>query len=193
MKFFTWLFVCVLAVGLAGCGGRKPAYSDINMNQGRSGNENGSTAAAPDAPAADALPPVQPPANTSAQPAQPQEVQVPSFMDTIKGEARDLPKYPNGMVVSLRMGPDPNQKVETLSMALRSSDTMERIADYYDKAIKSNGWTVIDTTRDPELSDWSLKKGDKSEARVEIRKDPQSGGMVIVLVRTEKKPEQKVG
>jgi hypothetical protein len=70
---------------------------------------------------------------------------------------------------------------------------MERIADFYDKAIKSNGWTVVDTTRDPEISNWELKKGDKSEGRVEIRQDKQSGGMVIVIVRTEKKAEQKVG
>jgi hypothetical protein len=112
-------------------------------------------------------------------------------MDTVKGEAKDLPKYPGGLVVSIQYGPREN--LETLSMALRTNDPMERIADYYDKAIKSNGWTVVDTTRDPEISNWALKKGDKSEGKVEIRQDKQSGGMVIVIVRTEKKAEQKVG
>jgi hypothetical protein len=189
MKFLTWLFVCVLVVGFAACGGRKPAYSDINLNQSRASNENGSVAVAPESPPVNA-PPIGLPSNTSPQPALP-PVQIPSFMDPVKGEAKDLPKYPGGVVVSIQYGPREN--LETLSMALRTSDPMERIADYYDKAIKSNGWTVVDTTRDPEISNWDLKKGDKSEGKVEIRKDPQSGGMVIVIVRIDKKAEQKVG
>jgi hypothetical protein len=189
MKFLSWLFVCALVVGFAACGGRKPAYSDINLNQSRGSNENGSVAVAPEAPPVN-TPPIGPPSNTSAQPALP-PVQIPSFMDTVKGEAKDLPKYPGGLVVSIQYGPREN--LETLSMALRTNDPMERIADYYDKAIKSNGWTVVDTTRDPEISNWALKKGDKSEGKVEIRQDKQSGGMVIVIVRTEKKAEQKVG
>ncbi len=192
MKSFTGVFVCILAVGLAACGGRKPAYSDINLNQSRTANGNGSDQAAAETPQ-NPLPPVQPPTNSSSQSAQSQQVQVPSFMDTIKGEARDLPKYPNGTIINLRMGPDPNQKTETLSMALRTPDPMDKIAEFYDKAIKANGWTVVDTTRDPEISEWRLKKGDRSEGKVEIRKDPQAGGMVVIIVRTEKLPEPRVG
>jgi hypothetical protein len=73
-----------------------------------------------------------------------------------------------------------------MSLGLRSGDPMDKITAFYERAIKENKWTVIDKIIDPEFSEWSLKKGDEQSAKVQVKKDEQTGAMIIVIVRGEK-------
>lgn len=73
-----------------------------------------------------------------------------------------------------------------MSLGLRSNDPMDKIAAYYERVIKDNKWTVTDKIIDPEFSEWNLKKGDDNNAKVQVKKDQQSGAMNIVIVRAEK-------
>ena len=61
---------------------------------------------------------------------------------------------------------------------------MDGIAAFYDKAIKSNGWEVTARNRDPEYSEWRVKKRGDEEGGVTVRKDPAKGSMIIQISRT---------
>ena len=70
-------------------------------------------------------------------------------------------------------------------MVQSTHDPMDRIADFFDKAIKSNGWEITTRSRDPEYSEWKMKKGDRDRGGVTVKKDPTRGGaMVIQIART---------
>jgi hypothetical protein len=110
-------------------------------------------------------------------------------MDMNRGEAKDLPNYPQAIRVNIQYGP--TDGTDTLSLLLQTGDSMDKIAEYYERVIKSNGWTVTSKTRDLDFSEWVLKKGALSEAKIEVRKPPQGGGLYIALARTERPPQPK--
>jgi hypothetical protein len=188
MRFVcSFLLLIVIAV-ITGCGRSKPAYSDINTNQaGRSENQNGGQQAA--APA-DAGGGQGKPSDAQPQPAppQPDKFRIPAFMDQATGEIKDLPNYPRAVRRNIQYGP--NQGLDTMSLLLETGDGMDKIAEFYEKAIKSNGWTVSDKVRDPEISQWTLKKGKDDEAKIEVKKDPRSKSMYIAVARTQAQPKQ---
>jgi hypothetical protein len=186
MKLVCFALAAALSLGAVACGPRKPAYSDVNPNQGaRNGNQNssGQPAAPTEGASAESLPPAIPP------PAAPQQTpfKAPEFLDQTTGEIKDLPSYPNAVRQNIQYGPvqDQDKMKDTMALLLATGDPMNKIADFYDKAVKSNGWTVSDKLRDQELSQWVLKKGNDNEAKVEIRKDPKSNAMFIALARTQ--------
>ena len=180
-----WLCLSLVAaviVGLAGCA-RKPAYSEMDANRSlRNQNQSaeGQTAAS--------TPPVaEPPVTEVAQPAPappPAAFKSPSFLDRAKGEIKDLPAYPNAYRVSAQMGPI--QGLNTMSLGFTSNDPMNKIAAFYEKVIKDNKWTVVDKIIDPEFSEWTLKKGEDQNAKVQVKKDQKTGAFAIVMVRGEK-------
>jgi hypothetical protein len=105
-------------------------------------------------------------------------------LDTQRGEAKDLPGYPNADKLRLEYGPAEGG-TEMVWLVQSTHDPMDRIADFFDKAIKSNGWEVTTRSRDPEFSEWKLKKGDRDRGGVTVKKDPTRGGaMVIQIART---------
>lgn len=172
-----------LAVTSTGCR-HKPAYSDIDANKAsRNQNLNSETqAGAIPSPAA------QPPAAGDAQPApappQPPSFINPSFIDQAKGGIKDLPDYPRASRFNVQIGP--NQGVNIMTMVLQTSDSLEMIVAFYERVIKSNGWTVTNKMIDPDLTEWSLKKGEENNAKIQVKKDPQTGIRNIVIVRGEK-------
>ena len=179
------VFLAVVLAGLAGCA-HKPAYSEMdpnkaaannNQNQNQNLEGQGTQAATPAAPSpAEAAQPAAPPPN--------QTIKSPSFMDPAKGDIKDLPGYPRAYRVSAQIGP--MQGVNTMSLVLRTTDPMDKIASFYERVIKENKWTVTDKIIDPEFSEWNLKKGEENSAKVQVKKDLQSGAMNIVIVRGEK-------
>jgi hypothetical protein len=113
---------------------------------------------------------------------------MPPFLDQVTGQIKDLPSYPLANRVNMQYGPIQGQ--DTLSMVLETGDAMDKIVAFYDKAIKSNGWTVSDKLKDVELSSWTLKKGNDNEAKIEVRKSPQGNTMYIAIARTQAQPKQ---
>jgi hypothetical protein len=182
-----------------GCG-RKPAYSNINVNASRpqASAEQPADAAtsganpAPESAAAKpgespGAPPAQPPQQGSGRQA---EMKMPPFFDGQTGEVKDLPSFPQAQRVSIQYGPVEGVG-DMASLVLQTSVSMDRIAAFYDKAIKGSGWEVTVRNRDPEYSEWRLKKGDKDEGAVTVKKDPTRGTMIIQIVRTNKLVEKK--
>jgi hypothetical protein len=199
MKFLGFGFLIFVSVFGAACN-NKPAYSNINVNRARSdataeASANEAQAANPEQPpGADKQPPASDAANATPPPAgapPSQEVKTPAFLDAVKGEAKDLPGYPNGVRRSFMVGPVEGQEI--LGLTLESGDPIEKIAAFYDKTIRANKWTVLDSTRDPEFTEWVLKKGETSEGKVQIRKNPAAASYFIVIARTEKQAPSKSG
>ena len=82
------------------------------------------------------------------------------------------------------------QGVNSMSLGLRTGDPMDKITAFYEKVIKDNKWTVTDKIIDPELSEWSLKKGESNSAKVQVKKDEQQTSIMnIIIVRAEKMEE----
>ena len=188
MKLVCFFLLLIMSIAMIACGPSKPAYSDINTNQAaRNDNKNSN-----EQPTANADPGAaqgqQPgPQSQPAQP-EPEKFKIPAFMDQNKGEIKDLPSYPRALRRNVQYGPAEGK--DTMSLLLETGDGMDKIADFYEKAIKSNGWTVTDKVRDPELSEWYLKKGKDDEAKVEVKKDPRSNSMYIAIARTQTQPKQ---
>jgi len=180
-----WLclsLVVAVIVGLAGCA-RKPAYSEMdanrtsrNQNQSAEGQTAASTPSATEPSAAEAAQPAPAPPLAA--------IKSPTFLDQAKGGIKDLPSYPNAYRVSTQLGPI--QGLNTMSLGFTSADPMDKIAAFYDKVIKENKWTVVDKIIDPEFSEWTLKKGEDHNAKVQVKKDQQTGAFGIVMVRGEK-------
>ncbi|MEK6288235.1 MAG: hypothetical protein AABO57_21155 [Acidobacteriota bacterium] len=162
----------------------KPAYSDIDANKApRNQNQNSETQAGTEPSTAG-----QPPAAGDAQPAPapppPPRFVSPSFIDQTKGGIKDLPDYPRASRYNVQIGP--NQGVNFMSQVLQTTDSLEMIVAFYEGVIKNNGWTVTNKMIDPDLTEWSLKKGEENSAKIQVKKEPQTGRRNIIIVRGEK-------
>jgi hypothetical protein len=176
--------VLVAVFGLTSGCAHKPAYSNINTDRPRAveNSNGGETTAPPPAPA-----PTPSPNPTEAEQAaatpDANKIKFPAFLDQATGGAKDLPNYPKSHRVNITFGPISGS--DTMSLVLRTKDPMDAIATFYDNTIKKNGWTVTDKTRDPELSEWNVKKGDRDSGRVRVQRDPRTGLLDIIIVRTQ--------
>jgi uncharacterized lipoprotein len=187
-RLLCLLLAVVVIAALAGCS-HKPEYSEMDANrtarnQNQKQNQNSEGQAIASTP-----PGVEPPAAAQPAPAPPPApvVKRPSFMDQAKGDIRDLPSYPHAYRVNMQIGPI--QGVNTMVLTLKTTDPMDKITAFYERVIKDNKWTVIDKIIDPEFSEWSLKKGEDSSAKVQVKKDQQTAAMNIMIVRGEKLEE----
>lgn len=188
MRFLCTILVCLSSFSFISCRSN-PAYSNINTSRERpEANQNSSEPIAAPTAAGQANASTQSPEaqaqqpDQAQQPGQPQQFRPPKFM--ANGEAKDLPNYPQAIIKSIQFGPV--QGTDTLSLALESRDSMEKIMAFYEKAIKSNGWTVDSKTVDAEFAEWNLRKVFDNEGKVQVKKDPRTNAMNIVIVRTEK-------
>ena len=145
----------------------------------------------PETPPADApppggeAPPGTPPTGINPPPAGP--VKPPPFWNMTTGEISDLPSFPGGARMNVNYGPI--NGMDSAFIVLSTSQPIDKIAAFYDKAIKSNGWTVVTKLADPEIYKVSLKKDAFNEAIIQVEKDPQSGIRRIGLTRLQK-PKQ---
>ena len=174
-----WVLLAAL-IAVSGACGHKPSYSDVDTNKNlRAQNQNSGGQASAPQPA-----PAEPPAAPSQPvPAPPQpKFQSPSFLDP-RGQIKDFPFYPGAQRLNVQIGPV--QGVNTASFVLASSDSMDKIAAFFDQAIKKNHWTVVDKVIDPDVSEWTLKKDEGDGLRVQVKKDSQLGRMKISIIRGE--------
>jgi len=163
------LLSMILVVSLSvGCR-RKPPYSDMQLGPS-STPSNSNQAASNAAP------------NTAGA-----TVKLPSFMDEATGRIKDLPEYPGAIRTNMQYGPQ--NELDTSVIVSRTSDSLEKIAAYYDKAIKDHGWTVSSRTSDASLYKIELKKGDSNRAVVQADKAEEAGTITIGLTRVQLSPQ----
>ena len=78
-----------------------------------------------------------------------------------------------------------------MTLALHTSDPMEKVQAFYTQAIKEHQWIVTDKLLDPEVSEWTMKKDDNNNAKVQAKKDPKTNGIDIYIVRAQKAAAQQ--
>ena len=197
IRFFLLMVIAGSVFALA-CH-HKPAYSEIKASESEKSRDERARQAAPadDAAAQPALssgsedqqarldPPATPPGETTAGPRS-TERKPPPFLDPNTGEFKDLPRYPRAVRTYVQIGPI--NGVEAGMFMLETVATYERIAQFYDQAIKKNGWTVVYNTRDADYYKWELRKGKTSEALIEVKSKDQSARRTILLSRAERPP-----
>jgi hypothetical protein len=178
-KQIRLLWVLLVAVIFASACKHKPAYSDIDTNKNaRTQNLNAESQATAPQPT-----PGESPA--APQPSHASTFQRPSFLDA-RGDITDLPSYPAARRINAQIGAV--QGINTATFVSTTNDPMDRIAAFFDQAIRNNHWTVSDRTIDPELSEWTLEKGKDNSGKVRVNKD-QMGRVKIIIVRGEKLQE----
>jgi hypothetical protein len=175
------------------CRSNEPSYSNINLNKntqtGRAPAETaspnaGETAPVPGAqgggtPAPDAVAPA-PPATASSPPP---TLRIPAFFDPQKGNIKDLPSYPDSVRINVQYGPLSGSDMAMI--VSQASAPMEKVAEFYDRAARSNGWTVASESREPEKFRLDLKKGAKDAGTVQVTKEPGGRGVSIIISRTQ--------
>lgn len=178
-----FLLAAVLASICTGCA-HKPAYSDLDVNK-NSRNQNQSSGAQAASSATDVA---QPQASPESAPAAPStKPTMPAFLDP-SGSIKDLPSYPRSRRTNVQIGP--MQEATVMTLALHTSDPMEKVQAFYAQVIKENRWTVTDKLLDPEVSEWTLNKDENNNAKVQAKKDPKTGGIDIFVIRAQKFPAQ---
>jgi len=154
----------------------KPAYSEMDANKtAKVENRNSGEQAS-----------VTPPESAPAPPPPPQTRQFrpPTFLDTTNGTIKDLPSYPGARKTNQVIGPA--EGTNAVTIVYTSADSMEKIAAFFERVIKSNKWVVSNKLIDPDVSEWVLKKGEDDNAKVSVNKDSHTGHMTIFMVRSEK-------
>ena len=174
------LLLAALTVGATVACRQKPAYSDMQLGPSASNNQNSANQPAPALNANDAGAAAR---NSNSQAAQ---FKLPLFIDERTGEIKDLPTYPGAYRSNAQYGPQ--KGADSAFVALQTGDSIEKVAAFYNNAIKSNGWTVSTTTHEPEFYQIDFKKGDTHQGTVQARKNPQTGYVDIGLSRVEWPP-----
>src|ERR1041384_2262450 len=174
LKYVVVLFALCLMVALSGCA-HKPAYSDIDVNKNsRNQNKNESS------PLAEVLKEATPQLAPGSEPAKPK---MPSFLGA-NGSVKDMPSYPRASRVNVQIGPI--EAAQVMTLLLQTTDPMEKIQSFYTEAIKENNGAVSYKLLDPEVAEWTLTKDERNNAKVQAKKDPQTGSIFISIVRAEK-------
>jgi hypothetical protein len=158
----------------------KPAYSEMDANKTAKVENSNSGEQASVTP-----PPESAPATSPSPPPQPQTRQFkpPTFLDPTNGSIKDLPSYPGARKTNQIIGPA--EGTNAVTTVYTSADSMDKIAAFYERVIKSNKWVVSNKLIDPDISEWVLKKGEDDNAKVTVNKDSNTGHMTIFMVRSE--------
>jgi hypothetical protein len=203
---------CLLITGLlvSGCHFGKPAYDDVKVDKKTTGDTKTAEPTATQNPESKEDPIAKaekeagignPPTPTT-PPAEEKKVpQVPEFLDTAKGQIKDLPPFPKSRVVNVQYGP-----INGISSAMyiyQANETPENVAAFFEKSVTSNGWKILSRTKEPDNFEFTLGKGTRDEGIIRVKKDTQSKATVILLSRAqspegqdlvstpEKQPEKK--
>jgi hypothetical protein len=96
---------------------------------------------------------------------------MPAFFDTQKSQIKDLPTFPKAKIVNMQASTANDTPTVILMYQLRAP--IEEAVAFYEKQIKANGWMVITSSKTPEYNEWTLKKGERDQAIVNIKKDQQ--------------------
>lgn len=180
--------VVMLTLGMA-CGPKAPSAGEARTNESNANASGSSTAGASGSNSNRAPEKAEVPDQAATYgAAQSREAKPPSFVDPKSGEIKDLPSFPAAHRTNAMFGPV--QGIDSAMLVLQTAPPIEKVVEYYEKAVKKYRWKVVNNMRDPEIYKWELKKGDRDEGLVQVKKE--TNGMIsIVLTRIEKPPEPK--
>jgi hypothetical protein len=187
MKLSLYLTLIVAIVMAGGCG-HKPSYSQMETDQsGKASNQNAVASSAAEKPVPLPDPSAQPLEITPQDPRNQQAgVPPPSFFDSKSGQIKDLPSYPRARRVRLGFGP--MSGFETMILQLTTRDPIDKVVAFYDQAIKSNGWSVVENSRDTNNYQWTLLK-QSGQGVIQIALQTQGRPVVYVSLQRAKSLE----
>jgi hypothetical protein len=173
MRRVLYCVLCLAVSQVAGCG-HKPSYSEIDSNQsGKAANQSSPAPGGPEKPTALPGEPAHLPETAPASaPGEQKPVPLPAFFDSATGQIKDLPGYPRARRTNIQFGP--LNGYDTMLITLTTRDPFDKVVAFYDQAVKSNGWTIVENSRDPNKYQWTLLK--------------ESGQGMIVIAKEEQRP-----
>jgi hypothetical protein len=176
------LVVLVLGLATGSACQHKPSYADIKINQsGGLATEDNNTVANALA-AANATPTAGQPGGQNAD-SRPEPI--PAFFDQKTGQIKDLPLIPHSKVTALQYGP--YGIYTSMSMQAKTAVPFDKVTEFYDNAVKSEGWKVVSNDRDGDAFIWRLAKGDEG-ATVQVSKSLQPNITYVNLNRLTPRP-----
>src|SRR5690349_5110072 len=201
MKFCIAIFLLSFVGWITACGPHKPAYENVKVEtqseqaaakttQAEQQNQaQETTGKVEDNPAAKVAQEVQQSQQTqqNQQETGHPKFQMPAFFDAGKGQIKDLPTYPKSKRANVQIS-NAND-TPTVIMVYQLYGTAEEAAAFYEKQIKANGWTVVTSSKTPDYYDWTLKKGERDQAAVNIKRDAQQPAYLILSVNRNQLPE----
>jgi hypothetical protein len=187
MKRLTYALMFCLALGTAGCEKDSSSTQATSQTPVTSGGSDPGQQPSPQPPEPS---PATPGVDQLAAQHQPQAAptKVPTFFDATKRQIRDLPTFPQFSLENIRIGPI--QGVEMVMMAGTAHGEFEAVVDFYDKAIKKNGWSVYFNTRDPGNFEWRMTKGSADEASVQVKVDKVSNQIQVGVMRGQRPAQE---
>ncbi len=185
MKYHLWIAVISLSVVITACGPNKPAYENVKVE---SRPEVG-TAPTAENPAAKAAQEVQQSQQQGGEAAQKPKFEMPPFFDSQKNEIKDLPNYSKAKLVNAQVGDFNGSPTMIMMYSLRG--TIEEAVAFYEKQIKANGWQVVTSSKTAEYYEWALKKGEREQLIINIKRDPQQPAYLVLMINRNQAPLAK--
>ena len=203
MKFCIAIILLSFVIVITACGPHKPAYENVKVETQseqaaaktaqveQQDQTQGTTGKVEDNPAARVAQEVQQSQlnqqNQQETASQHPKIQMPAFFDANTGQIKDLPTYPKSKRSTMQISTA--NDTPTVIIVYQLYGTAEEAAAFYEKQIKANGWTVITSSKTPDYYDWQLKKGERDQAAVNIRRDAQQPAYLILSVNRNQLPE----
>jgi len=72
---------------------------------------------------------------------------------------------------------------ESMLIQLTSRDPIDKVVAFYDQAIKSNGWSVVESSRDTNAYRWTLLK---KSGQGDVQVTAQTQGRPVVYVSLQR-------
>jgi hypothetical protein len=200
MKFCIAIFLLSFVVFITACGPHKPAYENVKVEtqseqaaaktaQAEQQNQAQETAGkVEENPAAKVAQEVQQSQQNqqNQQEAAHPKFQMPAFFDAGNGQIKDLPTYPKAKRANAQIS-NAND-TPTVILVYQLEGKAEDAVAFYEKQFKANGWTVVTSSKTPDYYDWQLKKGERDQAAVNIRRDAQQPKYLILSVNRNQLP-----
>jgi hypothetical protein len=129
--------------------------------------------------------PLPAPQNANAAAPQPEapRASLPSFVDPGRGGIKDIPAYPGGQVTNVMHGPQDG--FNTMRITMQTRDSVDKVVEFYEKAARSNGWTILSKDNNGEVAAIDFKKGEKDNGGVRVQRDAQTNVVTIFIARAE--------
>jgi len=199
MKYCLSFLLLSFIVCITACGPQKPAYENVKVetqsekaaakvaqeeqqNQGQ-----GTVGKVEENPAAKVAQEVQQSQqnqqNQQGNESHPKFV-MPAFFDTQKNQIKDLPTFTKAKLVNLQA--TTANDTPTIIMMYQLRAPIEEAVAFYDKQIKANGWTIVTSSKTPDYNEWALKKGERDQAMINIKRD---GQYLLLSINRNQLPE----
>jgi hypothetical protein len=101
---------------------------------------------------------------------------------------KDFPIYPGSKPAGTMSGSNTQKDSLGFWVVFSTDDSLEKVKAYYDKQLKSNGWTIENTMTIDKSATWGITKGDVTGSVVAGPGDNDTGSSITVMLGS-KTPE----